>query len=251
MLNYQDRLQIKQEILEVFKDVFGKGDFLNNLQVQKKSDHSRVTVIDFKISEIIKKHIMSLPQFKKFTFFCEEEYEELKFPAVIVDPVDGTNELIKGLPECAISVGIFPDNGFSNGFGWIFNPFTGFEICSEDIFQKAPNSHDGVLFGLISRSEIDKGLFKDVDQKNIIIAPKGSIANKLGLMAAGACDFIISKKPKSIWDVAGGTILTHAAGYRFFVDGKEIVQLNQNEYQPPLCWCKSKEEYDKLMRFVS
>ena len=65
----------------------------------------------------------------------------------------------------------------------------------------------------MSRTEWDKGFFKSEElEKSICIAPKGSIALKLGYLASGSCEFVVSKQPKNIWDIAAGTILCKERG---------------------------------------
>ena len=78
--------------------------------------------------------------------------------------------------------------------------------------------------------------------------PKGSIAYKLGLLAAGNSDFVISMTPKSIWDIAGGTLLCQRSKIKFYSEGKEVLEVKQN-YLPPLIWCHEEifEELSSLL----
>jgi myo-inositol-1(or 4)-monophosphatase len=164
----------------------------------------------------------------------------LKFPAVILDPIDGTRELVKGLGECALSLGVFasPRLDDPKNWGWICNPFSGFSIDSSDPMFAIKIKEEGPVSGLVSRSEWNKGLYKNLQRDDLQIYPRGSIAFKLGLLASNACDFIISLAPKNIWDIAGGTLLAHSRGFKLYAGGVEVVELSQATYQPPLLWCR-------------
>lgn len=196
-----------------------------------KSDQTLVTQIDQEISNFCKRH----PSANGFTLYSEEEHSELKFPALVVDPIDGTKELVALRAECAVSVAWMPTSKLSEGYGLIFNPFTGFTISSDDrqCWKDIPNSE--FLLGLVSRTEWESKLF---EKSPLNLQPRGSIAFKLGLLSAGACDYVLSKKPKNIWDIAAGTILTHQRGYEFWSAGKKVTQLDSEVYAPPLLWAK-------------
>ncbi len=196
-----------------------------------KSDNTLVTKIDQEISNFCKQH----PRSAGYSFYSEEEHSQLAFPAVVVDPIDGTKELVALRGECAVSVAWMPSSQLSSGYGLIFNPFTGFTISSDDqpCWKDTPNS--GVLLGLVSRTEWESELFKN---SSLNLQPRGSIAFKLGLLSAGACDYVVSKKPKNIWDIAAGTILAHQRGYEFWSAGAKITRLESEVYHPPLLWAK-------------
>lgn len=197
-----------------------------------KSDQTLVTQIDKEISHFCKRH----PSANGFLFYSEEEHSDLKFPALVVDPIDGTRELVALRAECAVSVAWMPSPKLSEGYGLIFNPFTGFTISSDDrqCWKDIPNTES--LLGLVSRSEWESGLF---ESSTLNLQPRGSIAFKLGLLSAGACDYVVSKKPKNIWDIAAGTILAHQRGYEFWSAGKKITQLETEVYAAPLLWAKT------------
>jgi len=137
------------------------------------------------------------------------------------------------------------DEKISGCWGWIFNPFTGFDLSSSHAFSKAPNIPEGKLIGMVSRSEWNRGEFQDINQNNFSLAPKGSIAFKLGLLAAGAADFVITKRKKQIWDVAAGSILCSERDIFLFNKKSQIETLNEKVLDGPMLWCK-KEHYKDL-----
>ncbi len=233
--------KIKNQILNFFK----KENLFKNLQTKTKVDNSLVTEIDLFICKTIKSEIMSLKEFSNFHYFSEEDHSELNFPALILDPIDGTKGLISGYPDCSVSLALMKDEKISGGWGWIFNPFTGFDLSSSQGFSKAPNVPEGKLIGLVSRSEWNRGEFQNINQNNFSLAPKGSIAFKLGLLAAGAADFVITKRKKQIWDIAAGTILCSERDIFLFDKKSQVETLNEKVLDAPMLWCK-KEHYKEL-----
>ncbi len=210
------------------------------LSVSLKSDKSVVTEIDLFVSELIKEKLAAHPQYRSYNFFSEEEYDQLSFPSAILDPIDGTRELVKGRPECAVSLALMksPEISDPENYGWIYNPFSGFSLDSSVPFIPSHNKSTQKYLGMVSRSEFEKGYFNqllDIDPK-IEITPRGSIAFKLGLLAAGACDFVLSLSPKYIWDIAAGSVLCAERGIKLYQNGVEIKSLNEVTTQGILLW---------------
>jgi len=223
--------EVKHKIKLKLQELDGDG----NLKVFKKHDGSQLTNLDIYISNLIRDLIKD--SFKnKYTFFSEEEYEKLDYPAVILDPIDGTKEFIKGIPEWAVSLAV-AENSELEGFAWIYNPLKEIEVSSENL-TKIIGSNADKLVGFVSRTEHEKGLFPTTENQNITLKPMGSIAFKLALLARGECDFVLSLRPKNIWDVAAGTMLCAKQGI-FLYHGKSIVRdFTSVRMGPPLLWCR-------------
>jgi myo-inositol-1(or 4)-monophosphatase len=215
---------------------------ITNIQVDLKHDKSFVTEIDLFVSEIIKKKLMEHSQYAQYEFFCEEDFKEYIFPCAILDPIDGTRELIKGWPECAVSLALMktaeiedPDN-----YAWLYNPFSGFSLDSTMPFIDSMATVDKSsqkYFTFVSRSEFHKGRYaKYLNHPQLDIAQRGSIAFKLGLLASGASDFIVSLNSKNVWDIAAGTILCAQRGIHFYENGKRIIKLDRQKYEGTLIW---------------
>lgn len=202
-----------------------------DLQIESKPDKSLVTIIDQQISSFCKQHASA----SGFNFYSEEDHTSLKFPAMVVDPLDGTLELIAGRPECAVSVAWLPTPDMKTGFAVVFNPFTGFSLTTSDIapWKAKPNLVEPI--GMISRTEWSKGLYKD---KSAHLIPRGSIAFKLALLASGTCDYVVSLRPKNIWDIAAGTMLCQQRGIEMWSAGKKIDRLDTAIYDYPLIWAR-------------
>lgn len=199
-------------------------------EISTKSDGTPVTKLDHALSNEIE-------QLMKFfspsaTFYSEEKFSSWDFPLIAIDPLDGTLEYIKGRNEWAISIGVFEDENFE-GDGWVYNPKTQ-EIFSESTL--APFEKKISYRGEVSRSEWEKGLYTNKMTDKYHLEPMGSIAYKLGRLSSQKCDFVVSLRPKNIWDIAGGTLLCKKNGFKFYSQGKEVTSV-EKIYQPPLIWC--------------
>jgi fructose-1,6-bisphosphatase/inositol monophosphatase family enzyme len=200
-------------------------------KVQIKSDGTPVTELDLELSALVE--ALMLEHFPHVTFYSEEKFSEWSFPLLALDPLDGTREYIDGRDEWAISIGVFPTSHFS-GDGWVYNPKT-----NECFWQGSslPFTPKETYQGEVSRSEWKSGYFKNANLSKFEIHPMGSIAYKLGRLSAGKSDFVVSLRPKSIWDIAGGSLLCQQVGIKFYSQGKEVTQV-EKEYPPPLIWCR-------------
>ncbi len=211
-----------------------------NLKISTKEDKTFVTEIDLFVSELIKAKLLSNEKYAHYQFFSEEEFGELKFPSAVLDPIDGTRELILKRAECAVSLALMKSSSLYDpeNYGWIYNPFSGFSIDSSVPFIYASNKSTKKLLGLVSRSEFEMGYFDKYISQNskIDLSPRGSVAFKLGLLAAGGCDFVISLSPKHIWDIAAGSLLCAQRGFHLYQQGLRIECLDQIKINGPLVW---------------
>src|SRR5438874_1234590 len=88
--------------------------FESELQVEYKSDNSPVTTADFESEKAIKQYISS--QFTDANFLAEETASSI--PANdfwVIDPVDGTNSFIRGIPFWFVLVSYYRNNQIQLG----------------------------------------------------------------------------------------------------------------------------------------
>lgn len=197
-----------------------------------KEDRSLVTEVDLYISDLI----YEVAKDMGLNYFSEESQQSLERPCLIIDPVDGTRELAKGIGECAVSLSIHTEK---SEWAWIYNPFTGFDIRSDDQqLMKNANFLSSKLLGFVSRSEFKNGVYDKFQCADIEILPRGSIAFKLGLLAAGACDFVYSRSSKNIWDIKAGTTICKQRGLRLYHRGEEVELGFEKRIQGDLLWCR-------------
>ena len=136
----------------------------------------------------------------------------------VVDPLDGTQEFVAGIPEWCVSIGLVEDG--RPVAGGLCNPATGERFVGSLDAGVTLNGR-GVkvrerrdLAGaevLASRSEVRRGEWEDAEAP-FRVRPVGSVAYKLALVAAGLSDATWTLSPKHEWDVAGGAALVLAAG---------------------------------------
>jgi len=229
--------KLRAEVLEIVKKRVKSSSLQESLGITKKSDFSIVTLVDQEISDLVHLTLKHLVKDEGYHFFSEEEQVSFGFPSIILDPIDGTRELAQGLGECVVSLALMTTS--SSGFAWLFNPFTGFELSSCSKWVEPVIFNNDKLFGYVSKGDLKKGLLSHInDIENLQIVAKGSIAFKLGLLASGACDFVYSKTPKNIWDIAAGTLLCWERGYKLYQLGKEVDCLDDVRIDGELIWCR-------------
>ena len=138
----------------------------------------------------------------------------------VVDPIDGTQEFIDGVPEWCVSIGLV-EYGIPVA-GGILNPATmetvlggsGLGVTLNGEAVRAWPRRRGLAGALVlaSRSEIQRGDWERYADAPFAVRPCGSVAYKLGLVAAGLADATWTLAPKNEWDVAAGAALVRAAG---------------------------------------
>lgn len=218
---------IKREIQSIIRQEYQKKEILFSLETAHKKDGTVVTQIDKSISAFIST-LLNGSVFPTSTQFYCEEYEQrgsLRFPALILDPIDGTKELALGLDECCFSMAYLHSENMDDPLNqaWLYNPFTGFELTTKSHFSPSYQKQKENYLIMVSRTEFTTGLYKnDVLGDHFTLAARGSIALKLGYLAAGACDLVVTKKPKNIWDIAAGTLLCCQRGILFYDENAEI-----------------------------
>ena len=136
----------------------------------------------------------------------------------IVDPLDGTKEFIKGIPEFVVAIALAEDG--VPVLGVTYNPIKrelfwaarGAGCYLDDSLvhvTAAPGLAGSVV--LASRSETARGDWKAYKDQ-FAAHPIGSVAYKLALVAAGKADGTFTASPKSEWDIASGAALLAEAG---------------------------------------
>ena len=182
---------------------------------EKEGDLGPLTELDLYVDKTLSR--LLLEHFPDDGWISEESPQRTRDGRYwVVDPVDGTREVVAGIPEWAVSVGLW-ENGRAR-YGWLFNaqrdlvwhggPGIGAWRDETPIQVSRPTSLDQIRVA-VSRTDTKKGLIPQVDPEPIAV---GSIAYKLGLVAAGEIDATVSVTPKNIWDIAGGIPVVLGAG---------------------------------------
>ncbi|MGH8011065.1 MAG: 3'(2'),5'-bisphosphate nucleotidase CysQ [Candidatus Binataceae bacterium] len=138
----------------------------------------------------------------------------------IVDPLDGTKEFIKGVPEFAVAIAL-SERGEAV-LGVTYNPIkrelvwgargSGCFLGEREVRVTRTRMLKHAVV-LASRSETSRGEWRAYEGM-VEVKAVGSVAYKLALVAAGAADATFTRSPKSEWDIASGAALIEAAGGR-------------------------------------
>ena len=139
--------------------------------------------------------------------------------AWIVDPMDGTKEFTKRIPEFAVSIALAEEG--EPVVGVIYNPLADvavwarrgggtFRDGSRSRVSSVTRLEDAVA--IASRTEISRDKFAAHEGWFKELRPVGSIAWKLACIASGDGDINVSFAPKNEWDVCAGDVLVREAG---------------------------------------
>ena len=203
------------------------------LDQQQKADGSWVTAIDHGLTRAVEKLLRS--HFPDVAIVSEEGSHELLFPCFILDPVDGTSGLIHNTGECSLSLAYMHSGRIDDELNsaYIAHIFSDFEVHQD---MHLPVNSTATSFGLVSRSEWKKGLYEQGQHAGKSVQPLGSIALKLAHLAYGNAAFVVTLRPKSIWDIAAGSILLNRLGISLWHHHDKIEQLDRIKLNGPMLW---------------
>jgi myo-inositol-1(or 4)-monophosphatase len=137
----------------------------------------------------------------------------------IVDPMDGTKEFTRRIPEFAVSIALTEDG--EPVVGVIRNPVAGITVWATrgggafrdgEAIRVSTCSRLEEAVVIASRTEISRNQFASYEGWLGELRPVGSIAWKLACIACGDGDLNISFAPKNEWDVCAGDLLVREAG---------------------------------------
>jgi myo-inositol-1(or 4)-monophosphatase len=192
---------------------------MGSTPAEKKGQNDIVTAADHAVNKLL---LEILPQ-PGDGWVSEETADDPsrlnKSRVWIVDPLDGTREFVEGLPEWCVSIGLVEDG--RPVAGGILNPATnelilgsvgaGVTLNGKPASLRTQDKMEDMLV-LASRSEVKRGEWKSFEQAPFKVKALGSVAYKLGLVAAGSADATWTLTPKHEWDLAAGVALVLAGG---------------------------------------
>ena len=207
------------------------------IEAQYKTGHDPVTEADRAVDAVLRRNLLREGE----GWLSEESADDLsrldKKRVWIVDPLDGTREFVAGIPEFCVSVAMV-ENGRPVA-GGICNPATQQTIigsldtgvtCNGTSTRPSGKSNLQGASVLASRSEVKRGEWEIFKNAPFSVRAMGSVAYKLGLVAAGLADITFTLTPKHEWDVAAGAALVLSAGG--FVRTLENNELTCNQRNP-------------------
>jgi myo-inositol-1(or 4)-monophosphatase len=190
-------------------------------RVWEKSEDNPVTQADLEADAAIRARLQAA--FPDDAILSEETLDDpsrLGCSRVwIVDPMDGTKEFTRRIPEFAVSIALSVDG--EPVVGVVLNPIADVTLWANrggGTWRDGRRVHvsgcaelaDAVM--VASRSEISRDEFAPYDGWFAELRPTGSIAWKLACIASGDGDLNVSVAPKNEWDVCAGDLLVREAG---------------------------------------
>ncbi len=215
-MNYK---AVESLVLDTKKIILEK----TNISVSIKAKNDFVTDIDIAISEFLKTELKKIAP--DIGFFSEEEEGLLSDNCWILDPIDGTTNLIFGYNLSSVSLGHYINGEIM--YGIVYNPFTE-EIFTAEKGKGAFLNHNKKL--KVSTRNINESLIefgagsthKEFTEENFNLVKKifeqcldvrriCSSALDLCYIATGRIDGYFERVLKP-WDIAAGSLILEEAG---------------------------------------
>ena len=226
MMNKVNQTYISEEIIKIFKNA--KKFFVNfdsiDLKVSYKNDDSPLTILDTKVDKFIRKELKKINQ--DFVLISEEASRQqvLSEYAWIIDPIDGTKELINGSDEFTLNIALI--NNQKPILGAIYQPMKdciflgGTDLPPKKIIDEKreflPNKNNQICNVLISKSHSSK---EEIDFCAKVMSKfKGSKIIKMGssIKFCRICEGIADLYPRFgdtySWDIAAGHAILQSFG---------------------------------------
>ena len=213
-----------QEVIELVKEA---GAFVYDeklrASVNLKGEADFVTAVDLRISQYLKAELSA--RFPEIGFMSEEEAGEIAENRWILDPIDGTTNLVYGYNMSSVSLALCL--GGQIVFGVIHNPFNGDTFVAErgkgvtlngDKLDKAPDrelKNCLIEFGAGSTrkqyADIAFSVAKEIFKNCLDIRRICSSALAVAYVAAGRLNGYFEKVLKP-WDYAAATLMLEECG---------------------------------------
>lgn len=181
---------------------------------RRKSDGSPVTDADLFLDRLIFRWCQA--NLAEFQYFSEEnpltDTIDDRVALVVVDPLDGTENFVSGLPIWGISVAIFHPDGGSDAL--LYFPDLNLELTKQSVISPLISRVYGLSSSLTSL-DISQRLDDSYEYRIL-----GSCAFNLYASITGSFSGFENMKKANTWDIAGGMILAHHFGLEVILDGK-------------------------------
>ena len=218
------------------------GYYRSSYDIREKSTNNPVTTADLMANHQIREIIYHV--FPDDGWLSEETKDSpdrlTKSRVWVVDPIDGTEEFIAGVPEFAISIALVVEG--IPVIGVLYNPATaelfyadtgGGAFCNGTPIRCSPCRNLKQALMLVSQTEHRKGLLAGLIPLVAEIQYIGSVTYKLARIAAGQGDLYVTVRPKNEWDFcAGDLILREAGGVLWDREGRTI-RYNKKRVEQP------------------
>ncbi len=233
--------------------------FQQEQKVWRKSKYHPVCEADIETNTVLREMLMvAKPDYGWLSEESEDTEERLQRRRIwVVDPIDGTNSYLNGVPEFAVSVALIEDG--QPIMGAVFNP------AQDEMFEAVKGGGaylNGAKISVTGRPEIaglhilasrsehrEAGWPERFEAENV--RAMSSIAYKLALVAAGRFDAAASAWPKADWDICAGCLLVAEAGGTITSIGGKPFTFNQERPLHPTCLASNGQLHQALMGELS
>lgn len=216
-----------QAVIEIVKQagaMFGNRVAADHIQIKGAADF--VTEVDTQVQNFVQGKLYEL--YPQIQFMGEEKSNEEidpEAPVWILDPVDGTTNLIRDYKCSAVSLALFENR--KPVLGIVFDPYRdelfsakkgeGCYLNGKQVFVSKVKSMDQSLVAIGTSpyykemAEENFELFKNIFKDCLDVRRSGSAAIDLAHVACGRIDCYFERRLK-IWDYAAGMLLVREAG---------------------------------------
>lgn len=207
--------------------ILNASENMQNVKVETKSPNNYVTNVDIDIE----KAIIDILQraFPDQYYIAEESGEfgnEDSHHTWIIDPIDGTNNFIHGIPHHCVSIAM--QFRSKTELAVIYNPYldqlftatkgSGAQLNSQRIRVANRKDFPSCLFS--GSLKFSKKVFKQTYPEAVLHLHKeisgllysGSLALDMCYVAAGYLDAVWTSRDAKIWDTAGASLVIKEAG---------------------------------------
>lgn len=234
MINYQLAMATIRRTLNALRPrllaAYGRAPF------STKADGSPVTALDVTVEEALKEELATVVPDAGF-YGEETTHDELASISWLIDPIDGTDAFIRGIPLCSTLVALLEHGQVTLGVVYNF---------ATDEFYHAIRGHGAYVNGNpihVSTRPFEQStvvLESRTDSRNdfayakslVTLMSASRIAQRvlfgydLALVAHGKVEGVICHEPyEQIWDIAPGALLIAEAG-------GVVRNLHQDTYDP-------------------
>ncbi len=226
MIRKVNQIYISERIIKIFKSA--KKFFVNldsiDLKVSYKNDDSPLTILDTEVDQFIRKELKKINQ--DFALISEENSQQQANSeyAWIIDPIDGTKELINGSDEFTLNIALI--NNQKPILGAIYQPMKdciflgGTDLPPKKIINEKTellsNKNNQICNVLISKSHSSE---EEINFCGKVMSNfKGSKVIRMGssIKFCRICEGIADLYPRFgdiySWDIAAGHAILKAFG---------------------------------------
>lgn len=231
-MTYENECQIAQEAASIAAEIL-QTHYLGETKTWEKAKGDPVTAADIEADAAIREILTG--HFPNDGILSEEwigDSSRIKKERVwIVDPMDGTKEFTRKIPEFCTSIALAVAG--EPVVGVVKNPANDVSVWAskhggtfkDGVPVRVSDTQElGRASVIASRTEVERGKFDGRKNWFSSIRPMGSIAWKLACVACGEADLNVSFAPKNEWDVCAGDLLIREAGgiYTDFEGDKRV-----------------------------